>query len=108
MHVFPYSRRPGTPADKMPQQHTAAVKAARAREAQAVADRTRAVFLESCVGQILPVLFESDEGAGSVGHSDTYLLVRVPDEGLRGELRRVRITGVDGEELRGELAAESN
>ena len=108
VHVFPYSRRPGTPADKMPQQHTAAVKAARAREAQAVADRTRAVFLESCVGQILPVLFESDEGAGSVGHSDTYLLVRVPDEGLRGELRRVRITGVDGEELRGELAAESN
>ena len=108
VHVFPYSRRPGTPADRMPGQLSAAVKAARAHEAQAVADRTRAAFLESCVGQTLPVLFETAEGEGSLGHSDTYLLVRVPDEGLRGELRAVRITGVDGEELRGELCTESN
>ena len=107
MHIFPYSRRPGTPADRMPGQLTAAVKAARAREAQAVARRTRDAFLQSCVGQTLPVLFETAEGEGSLGHSDTYVLVRVPEEGLRGALRPVRITGVDGEELRGELA-ESN
>jgi threonylcarbamoyladenosine tRNA methylthiotransferase MtaB len=108
LHVFPYSRRPGTPADKMPGQLSTAVKAARAHEAQAAADRTRAAFLEGCVGQILPVLFETAEGEGSLGHSDTYVLVRVPDEGLRGELRRVRVTGVAGEELRGELLPESN
>ena len=108
VHVFPYSRRPGTPADKMPGQLTAAVKAARAHEAQAVARETRAAFLQSCVGQTLPVLFETAEGAGSLGHSDSYLLVRVAREGLRGELREVRITGVDGEELRGRLAEESN
>jgi threonylcarbamoyladenosine tRNA methylthiotransferase MtaB len=107
MHIFPYSRRPGTPADKMPAQCTAALKAARAHEAQAVARRMHAAFLESCVGQTLPVLFETGEGEGSVGHSDTYVLVRVTDEGLRGSLRGVRITGTDGEELRGELA-ESN
>ena len=107
MHIFPYSRRPGTPADKMPGQCTSALKAARAHEAQAVARRMHADFLRSCVGETLPVLFETGEGAGSVGHSDTYVLVRVPDEGLRGELRPVRITGTDGEELRGELA-ESN
>lgn len=108
MHIFPYSRRPGTPADRMPGQLTAAVKAARAQEAQAVARGTRAAFLRRCVGQTLPVLFETAEDAGSLGRSDTYVLVRVPDEGLRGELRPVRITAVDGEELRGELAAESN
>ena len=107
MHVFPYSRRPGTPADKMPGQHTAAKKAERAHEAQAVARKTRRAYLESCVGQTLPVLFESAEGSGSVGHSDTYLLVRVPDEGLRGELRDVRITGVEGEELTGVVSFES-
>ena len=107
MHIFPYSRRPGTPTDRMPGQCTSALKAARAHEAQAVARRMHADFLRSCGGEKLPVLFETGEGAGSVGHSDTYVLVRVPDEGLRGELRPVRITGTDGEELRGELA-ESN
>ena len=91
----------------MPGQCTSALKAARAHEAQTVARRMHAEFLQSCVGQSLPVLFETGEGEGSVGHSDTYVLVRVPEEGLRGTLRSVRITGTDGEELRGELA-ESN
>ena len=103
MHIFPYSRRPGTPADKMPEQITTAVKARRAHEAQAVAKRMHAAFLQSSVGQTLPVLFETAEGAGSVGHSDTYVLVRVPDEGLRGECRAVRITGTDGETLAGRV-----
>ena len=38
MHIFPYSRRPGTPADKMPGQHPNAVKEARSKEAIAVAE----------------------------------------------------------------------
>ncbi len=103
MHVFPYSRRPGTPADKMPGQLTAAVKAARAHEAQAVARRTRLSFLQSSLGQTLPVLFESASGEGSVGHSDTYVPVRVCEEGLRGQLRPVRITSLAGDGLVGEL-----
>ena len=103
MHIFPYSRRPGTPADKMPGQITAALKSRRAHEAQAVARRMHADFLQSCVGETLPVLFETAEGAGSVGHSDSYVLVHVPEEGLRGELRPVHITGTDGETLEGEL-----
>ena len=37
MHIFPYSRRPGTPADKMPGQHNNATKEARSKEAIAVA-----------------------------------------------------------------------
>ncbi len=102
MHIFPYSRRPGTPADAMPQQCTNAVKAARAHEAQAVAARMHRAFLDASVGQTLPVLFETAE-EGSVGHSDTYLLVKVPEEGLQGQLRPVRITGVDGDRLTGEI-----
>jgi threonylcarbamoyladenosine tRNA methylthiotransferase MtaB len=102
MHIFPYSRRPGTPADAMPEQCTNAVKARRAHEAQAAAERMHRAFLEESVGQTLPVLFETAEG-GSVGHSDTYLLVKVPEENLQGQLRQVRITGVDGDRLRGEI-----
>ncbi len=105
MHIFPYSRRPGTPADAMPDQCTHAVKARRAHEAQAVAQRMHRAFLEQSVGQSLPVLFETGED-GSLGHSDTYLLVKVPDQGLRGRLLDVKITGVDGERLTGDVSFE--
>ena len=106
MHIFPYSRRPGTPADQMPEQCTHALKAARAHEAQAVAERMHRDYLAQSVGQTLPVLFETAE-EGSVGHSDTYLLVKVPREGLRGQLLDVKITGVEGERLLGEVKSES-
>jgi threonylcarbamoyladenosine tRNA methylthiotransferase MtaB len=105
MHIFPYSRRPGTPADAMPEQCTHALKAARAREAQAVAERMHRAYLEQSLGQTLPVLFETGE-EGSLGHSDTYLLVKVEQEGLRGRLLDVEITGVDGERLVGVVKSE--
>ena len=102
LHVFPYSRRPGTPADKLPEQCPNKVKAARAHEAQKTADACRDAYLQQQLGQTLPVLFESEEDAGCLGHSDSYLLVRVPEHGLRGQLRRVRVTGREGELLTGE------
>ena len=103
MHIFPYSRRPGTPADTMPDQLPNALKARRAHEAQAVARRMHRAFLDSCVGQTLPVLFETEEN-GSQGHSDTYVLVHVPTPGLRGQTLPVHITGVEDERLLGELS----
>ena len=106
LHVFPYSRRPGTPADKLPDQLTQAVKSRRAHEAKAVSEKTGQAFLEASVGQTLPVLFESSEGEGSLGHSDTYLYVRVPEQGLRGELRDVRILSVKDGILLGELTEQ--
>ena len=102
VHIFPYSRRPGTPADSMPEQCTNAVKARRAHEAQAVAERMRRAYWEASVGQILPVLFESAED-GSLGHSDSYLPVHVDEPGLRGELRNVRILAAERDFLRGEI-----
>ena len=48
-------------------------------------------------------MFESREDGGCVGHSDTYLRVLVPEQGLRGQLRDVRITAAAEEYLQGEL-----
>ena len=101
VHVFPYSRRPGTPADKMPNQIDRAEKARRSKQARAVAEKTRRAYLESAVGTVLPVLFETKEGGLWQGHSDTYLLVRVEGEELRGQIRNVEITGVSGDTLVG-------
>lgn len=101
LHVFPYSRRPGTKADTMPGQCSAAVKSRRAAEASAVAAVTRARYLGDQVGRELEVLFESGEGEGSVGHSENYLLVRVPETGLHGQVKTIKITGVSEDELVG-------
>ena len=104
LHVFPYSRRPGTPADRLPGQLTHAVKNRRAHEAKAVSLETGRAFRERAVGQVLPVLFESTETEGSLGYSDTYLHVRVPEKNLRGQLRGVRILGTEEDGLFGSLA----
>ena len=101
LHVFPYSRRPGTKADAMPGQCSAAVKSRRTAEASAVAAATRARYLDAQIGRSLTVLFESGEGEGSLGHSENYLLVRVPVPGLHGQVKTVKITGVSQGELVG-------
>lgn len=101
VHVFPYSRRPGTPADKMPNQIDRAEKARRSKQARAVAKATRRTYLESAVGTVLPVLFETEEDGYWQGHSDTYVLVRAKGDKLRGLVKNVEITGIFGEMLVG-------
>ena len=103
MHIFPYSRRPGTPADKMPGQTENAVKAERAHQAQKIARQMHGDFLEQSLGLTLPVLFETEEGGFSLGHSDTYLLVKAPGTGLRGRVLDVKITAVEDEGLLGKM-----
>ena len=103
MHIFPYSRRPGTPADKMPVQHTSAVKSQRAHEADQVARKMHRKFMEESIGLVLPVLFETQEDGCSVGHSDTYVLVKAPGTGLRGQIKNVKITAAQGEKLLGQV-----
>ena len=93
-HIFPYSRRPGTPADKMDGQIDRATKAKRSRQARAVVAETRRRFLESMIGKTLPVLFETQEGECWQGHSDNYLEVRAEGEDLRGTVHNVRIDAV--------------
>lgn len=93
-HIFPYSRRPGTPADKMDGQIDRATKAKRSKQVRAVVAETRRRFLESMIGKTLPVLFETKEGECWQGHSDNYLEVRSEGEDLRGTVHNVRINAV--------------
>ena len=93
-HIFPYSRRPGTPADKMDGQIDRATKAKRSKQARAVVAETRRKFLERMIGKNLPVLFETQEGECWQGHSDNYLEVRAEGENLRGTVHNVRIDAV--------------
>ena len=101
MHIFPYSRRPGTRADAMPGQLTRAVKHERVRRAQAVAARMRRGYLAGRVGLTESVLFETEEDGCCLGHAPDYSVVRVEGAGLRGLVKNVKIRAVSGEMLVG-------
>ena len=101
VHIFPYSRRKGTVADTMEHQITNGEKKRRAHLAKEVTDGTRRAFLQGCIGETLPVLFETTDGKIWQGHSDTYLNVLVEGEDLRGFVRNVKIKEVKGENLVG-------
>ena len=103
MHVFPYSQRPGTKAAAMEGQLTHAVKDARAREAQRLAKAMEQEYLQSCVGQILPVLFETENENYWHGHADNYCEVKAKGEDLRGLVRNVQIVAVEGNKLWGNI-----
>ena len=94
MHIFPYSRRPGTPADKMPGQHNNATKEARSRAAIAVAEEMSRAYRESLIGTTQPVLFEEEEDGYYTGHASNYVKVYYKGENLHNQIREVTITGI--------------
>ena len=103
MHVFPYSRRPGTPAAQMPGQLGNAVKEQRSREAIAVAREMNRSFREALVGSVQEVLFEEAEGSLSTGHARNYIRVWAEGAGLHNEIRSVKITALYQDGLLGEI-----
>ena len=105
MHIFPYSKRPGTPAADMPGQVDKAVKQERARLAGEAADEMAHKYAGSCMGRTLDVLFERESQGMSIGHAANYMQVRVVRTGLHGGIYPVHITGVNGHILSGEITA---
>ena len=94
MHIFPYSRRPGTPADKMPRQLGNAVKEERSRVAGLVAKRMSQTYRQALVNTCQEVLFEEPEDGYFTGHAPNYVKVYVKGEGLHNRLCRARITEI--------------
>ena len=101
MHVFPYSRRPGTPAAGMPGQVPTAEKENRTRRAIVLGTELERRWLASQVGRILPVLFEEEKDGLWQGHAPNYALVRAQGDNLHNRLPDVEITGVEGGALLG-------
>lgn len=103
MHIFPYSIRPGTKAAEMGGQLSNTVKAKRAMEAQKLADEMESEYLNSCVGKILTVLFETEKDGMSIGHAANYTQVCVHNGQLRKIVENVQIIGVIDKMLVGKL-----
>ena len=102
MHIFPYSIRPGTKAAVM-EQVPSAVKEQRAGRAAQAAETMRQAYLQGCVGRVYPVLFEQEKDGYYTGHAPNYCEVGVRANDLHNKVIDVKITGVNGEMLIGEL-----
>ena len=106
MHIFPYSRRPGTPADKMSGQLNNAVKEARSREAIAVAEEMSLAYRTAMIGTIQPVLFEEPSGEYFTGHTPNYIKVYTPGNHLHNQVLNVEITGIWEDGVLGTLVSQ--
>ena len=104
-HVFAYSRRSGTAADRMEGQISKQDKESRSRRMIAATEETRGAFLASQVGLTCPVLFETCVDGILEGCTPNYTFVRLPGEpSLCGQIRMVDITGADEDGCIGILA----
>ena len=103
MHIFPYSRRPGTPADKMPGQHNNETKENRSRRAIAVAEEMNRAYREGLIGTTQEVLFEEASGEYYTGHALNYERVYALGENLHNQVKNVRITGLYQDGILGEI-----
>lgn len=102
LHVFPYSRRIGTPAAKMPQVGGPAIKerAARLRHKGGV---TLASYLDGQIGGPLDILMEN----GGIGRTPQFVEVDMKNAGAppAGAIVKARAMRRDGDRLIGEVAA---
>lgn len=130
LHVFPYSRRAGTPAAKMPVQVPNAVKQERTRQMIALGRKLSGAFHARFVGRTMEVLLEQpfgngDElsqplrqlllaGAGSTsepaelweGLTDNYIRTIVPARGdMSGQLVSVELLAADSEGMVGRIVS---
>lgn len=106
MHIFPFSARKGTPAEKFAGAVTEAVKKERADILGKIDETMHKTFLQAMVGQNAEVLFEQPAGEGYFeGLTGNYqrVFVNCGGKNLGGEILPVKITAFDGEKMLGEI-----
>ncbi|ERI07989.1 tRNA (N(6)-L-threonylcarbamoyladenosine(37)-C(2))-methylthiotransferase MtaB [Aneurinibacillus aneurinilyticus] len=110
LHVFPYSKRSGTPAARMEDQVDEEVKNRRVHELIALSDKLALEYSGKFVGDVLEVIpeepyKEAPDSGLYVGHSDNYLkLVFEANESLVGKICKVRLDEPGSEYCKGTFA----
>ena len=106
MHVFKYSRRKGTKADKMENQINSQVQEERSKKILALSYENQAKYNKEYLGKTVEVLFEEKQDEYIKGHTGNYLLVNVRSEEIgkyHNKIVKIKITDYLGEELAGKV-----
>ena len=101
IHIFPYSKRQGTPAAKMDNQVLPQVKKERVRIMQHVAEQASQEFRLIMVGRTVTVLWETCLNGVTDGLTENYVRVYVHGEFPAGTLGQVKLTGIYADGMTG-------
>ena len=94
MHIFKYSPRNGTKAEKMENQIPGDIKELRSKKLLLLSDENEKEYLESYIGKNVRVLFEEQDGKFFKGHTGNYIMVKVEaEENLSNKIREVIVIG---------------
>ena len=105
MHVFPFSKREGTPAAEMLCQLPESVKNERVKRLAELEKTLREKNVQRFMGMEFEVLFETEKNGVYTGHTENMLEVSVPYQtDIRGKIVKVKIIGYDGENIIAEIA----
>ena len=96
LHVFSFSERPGTIAEKLPLKVLFNDKEARSKRLISLSKKKNIIFNKLNIGQETNVLFENARNDGSItGFTSNYIRVESPwDAGLAGNIKKVRLKGI--------------
>ena len=106
MHIFQYSRRKGTKADKMENQVEPQIKEKRSKQLIELSNQNQREYNKKYIGKTVEVLFEEKQGEYIKGHTQNYLLVAVKSEEIEkyhNNLKNVQITEENEEGLIGKI-----
>ena len=107
LHVFPYSKREGTPAAIMKNQIDGNVKKQRVKELIEVSEELKNEYYKKFIGKSLEVLVETYSDGYLIGHLSNYGKVKFKgDESLLHNLVMVKLNDYINDEFIGELIKE--
>ena len=105
IHVFPYSRRKGTAADRLPDHVPEEIKHIRAKKLIEIGNKLEREYVSSMIGTVQSVLFEQSAGDPACGMAEGYTgqYIRVRAKAQPGEIRNVKLLSAEGTLALGEV-----
>ena len=106
IHVFPYSKRRGTPAATMPDQIPEEIKKERVHILSKICRETRIKILDNEIAEskVTEVLFETYRDGFVFGHTSDFIEVKAKSESaMHGELARVKLLSHNGDLCEGKI-----
>ncbi len=104
LHVFPYSKREGTVASRMPDQINGDVKRRRVNQLLDLSKQLKDNYIKTQLGTVHQVIPEQRKNGVLQGHTRDYILVRIQgDKSMIGQLIDVELTDYDGTYCYGEI-----
>ena len=103
MHVFKYSPRKGTVAQKMLNQIDGNIKEERSNKLIELSNKNEKEYLKEYIGKEVEVLFEQKDNGYYKGHTSNYIVVNTQGENLENKMLKVKIEKQDNLELFGKL-----